>query len=370
MYDTFALERWQSLRDYKAKYNLSESGIEPPSLKDLGGLPDLELGYGNTQGSPELRKQISSLYHAPFTEENILVTNGGAEANFLTVHSLVEPGDRVAVQMPNYMQTVGILRGLGAKIDYMWLKGEQFQFDERSLDSIRSGTKAVFITNPNNPTGSVLGERELHQVVGAAEEAGAHIVCDEVYRGAELDSRPLKSIVELYQKGIATSSLSKVYGLPGLRTGWIAATKDVVVRSWGLKDYTTISPSVVSQKIAVGVLKRQEQFVSRAKEICRRNTDLFWSVRGAEDAFVKRPQKAAPFLFVKTRNIAQTSEYCERLFNETGVLINPGECFEMPGYVRIWLGGSREEWMTDAFTRLIDYTLHYERKSVPSPLQD
>lgn len=359
MYDSFCLERWQSLHDFAAKYNLSESGVEPLELSELQSVPSTTLGYGHTKGSPELRRELAVIYKNR-KEEDILITNGGAEANFVAVNSAIQPGDEVAVQMPNYMQVVGLLKSLGAKCRYFWLRGPNFEFDRDELrKQVTAKTKAVFITNPNNPAGTVLDESDVRFIADIAGENDALLFSDEVYRGLEIQARTAPSAADLYERSIVTSSLSKVYGLPGIRIGWLTASRDLVDKAWAIKDYTTISPSVVSQLIAVQALRVRESLESRARMIAQRNLRVAREILEKTDDFEWRTPEAAPFVFIRTTFTDDNYTFCERLFEETGVLINPGRCFEMPSYVRIGLGVKDDGWLIRALDELTRFTRRY-----------
>jgi aspartate/methionine/tyrosine aminotransferase len=359
MYEQFCLERWQSLRDFKARYNLSESGVEPLRIGEIGGIEDASMGYGHTKGTPELRSMVASQYKE-CDAEDVLITNGGSEANYVTTLSMVEPGDELVVEMPNYMQTVGLLKGIGAKIKYFWLKGECFGFDAEEFSKlITADTKAIFLTNPNNPSGSIIRGEQLKKIVELARDVDAYVVSDEVYRGLELEGDITPSILDYYEKGLATSSLSKVYGLPGLRIGWVAGPRDRIEKAWEVKDYTSISPAIPSQALAVKVLEKRSKYVERARAITSRNMRLARSKLESSGAFAWHTPDAAPFILARTLFTSNTLDYCEYLFRKGGVLINPGECFELPGRVRIGLGNSNQQWLNEALEQLVYYTAEY-----------
>ncbi|MEM0322099.1 MAG: aminotransferase class I/II-fold pyridoxal phosphate-dependent enzyme, partial [Thermoprotei archaeon] len=266
-YPEFKLERWQSLRELKAKINLSESGIHPLKIQ-VNLLPDeIEAGYGDTKGSAKLREAISHTY-THCDAGNILITCGGAEANFTAVNSLIKRGDRVCCMMPNYMQIPGLLSELGAHVDHFWLKGEDFEFDEDEFErALREDTRLIVLTSPNNPTGTVLTRDQLEYIADRAMHVGAYVLCDEVYRGLELGVETPPSIVEVYDKGVATSSLSKVYGLAGLRIGWVAGPREVVERAWAAKDYSSISPPIMSQEYATKILESRRELLDRVRKL-------------------------------------------------------------------------------------------------------
>lgn len=220
--ETFDLERDQSLFENYVDFNLTESGVHPFTMRELLNKNEMEdildtrLTYGQTNGSVPLRETISNLYEGA-NSENILVTNGSAEANLLTVLTCLKPGDEVALMLPNYMQIWGLARALGVTIKPFRLKEDsQWAPDLEELESVISDkTEMVILCNPNNPTGSVLSEKNMKKIVSLAESVDAWVYADEVYRGAELNSIDSQTFYGLYEKTMVTGGLSKAYALPG-----------------------------------------------------------------------------------------------------------------------------------------------------------
>lgn len=348
IFPEFCLERWQSLRDWRARYNLSESGVEPltyEELVELVGMPrGVVLGYGMTKGLPRLREELAVMHGVG--PEEVLVTSGGAEANFVTTLALVGPGDRAVVVMPTYMQIPGILRGIGAVVDKTWIKYGEGLDEEELKRKVARGVKAVFVTNPNNPTGYVLSEGERKLLVDLAEDAGAYLVVDEVYRGLEHEGPETPTFAKHYDKAVVTGSLSKTYGLPGLRIGWVVGPEDVVNGAWAVKDYTTISPPLLDQHLAVAVLEKRDYFINRSRTIVRRNFAIFGEYVKARPYVKWWNTKAAAFSHIYVGG--DTLKLAEEIFEETGVLVNPGECFEMKGYLRVGLGWADENRLREA----------------------
>src|SRR5262249_49924265 len=248
--ETFQMERMQSTWENLVRYNLSESGVHPLSLAELVGegqdrdaLLATELGYGQSNGTAEFRRAIPVLY-PPADEQNVLVTTGTAEANFLVSWLLTDPGDEVVMMLPNYMQLWGLFRAFGGEVRPLPLVNElNWAPDLDQLERIISDkTRVIAVCNPNNPTGAILTEVEMDRIVEAARRVGAWILADELYRGAELRRDMTPSFWGKYEKLIVTSGLSKAYGLPGLRIGWILSTEDFAARAWAYHDYTTIGP--------------------------------------------------------------------------------------------------------------------------------
>ncbi|MCC6018071.1 MAG: aminotransferase class I/II-fold pyridoxal phosphate-dependent enzyme [Candidatus Verstraetearchaeota archaeon] len=353
----FRLERWQSLRETKAKILLSESGVEPLSigeLKEIIGEPILEdeftIGYGWTKGSIELREAIMNTYQAKLNVDNILVTHGSIEANLLVTLSQVKSGDKVILEKPNYMQIHGLTEWIGAKRNFIWRRRENdFKIDLTELINLmrREKPKAIFLTNPNNPTGQYLTTKELEEVYVEAERLNAKVIVDEVYLGTEHEDDKLKSIVDIgFESGnvIATSGLSKAYGLPGLRIGWIIAGEREIERMWSLKDYTTIAPSKISDKIASKCLQPQARMkiLERTKKILNENMKILKEAsKNLEKIRVHMPKAGAIFL-MEFIDRSDDEEICEELFREYGILICPGSTFDLKGFARVGMGAKPE----------------------------
>ncbi|PUA32244.1 MAG: hypothetical protein B7O98_06135 [Zestosphaera tikiterensis] len=363
---TFCLERWQSLHETKAEVLLSESGVHPLSISeleelgvDLKEISKLELSYGWTKGSPKLREHISSLYSNVIDEENIIVTNGSAEANLLSVLSLVSNGDVVIVDMPNYMQVYGLLKWVGARIIPVWRKPPKWDLPlEEFLNFIKDRSpKAIFVTDPNNPTGNHADKKVLSELAEEAVKNNITLVFDEVYWGLELDD-PKASIIEVAgpYNVVSVSGLSKVYGLPGLRIGWVAGPKDLIDKAWRVKDYTSIAPSIISDYIASRVLEPEavKKLKGRAKNIVSENINI---ARGIlvdyKDVLEPYWPSAGAFLWARIPWSNDTLNVAQHLFKNHSILINPGECFELPGFVRIGIG-QKPYYFKENFIKLME----------------
>jgi aspartate/methionine/tyrosine aminotransferase len=347
--ETFQMERMQSTWENLVRYNLSESGVRPLSLQELVSEPadreallKAELGYGQSNGTPELRRSIAAMYPGS-TESNVLVTTGTAEANFLASWVLTEPGDEVVMMLPNYMQLWGLFRGFGAEVRPLPLIEElNWAPDVDQLEHIISDkTKVIAVCNPNNPTGAILTEVEMDRLVRAARRVGAWLLADEVYRGAEL-TRPLTpSFWGRYEKLIVTSGLSKAYGLPGLRVGWIVSTEDFADRAWAYHDYTTIGPGPQTDLLARIALRPEtrQKLLLRTRGILESNYPVIrqW-IESHESTLSLIPPEAGAIAYIKYRLGIDSLEFVERLRKEKSVLVVAGEHFAMGKYLRIGFG--------------------------------
>jgi len=350
--EIFELERIQSLYENLVEYNLTESGLHPYTLRELlseeeiGSLLDVRLGYGQTNGDPKLRETISHLYRGA-GKDNILVTNGSAEANFINIWSNLEAGDDLLLMLPNYMQIWGIARSLGVNIKPFHLKEELNwgpDMDElRSL--ITADTRMIALCNPNNPTGAVLSIDEMEEIVALAKKADAWIYCDEIYRGAELEGEETPSFYGMYDKVLVDGGLSKAYGLPGLRMGWLCGPKEIIEKAWSYNDYITISTGILSQAITSRILRPEmrSKVLKRNRGMLKENIRMVrkW-VEKHGDHFSMIPPKAGGMAFIRYNMKINSRELADRLREEKSVFIMDGDCFGMEGYFRLGFGAEKE----------------------------
>ncbi len=345
----FEMERWQSTWENSVEFNLSESGVQPIPLHEL--LRDeaaterflqLPLAYSQGNGTPELRSAIANMYRDA-TPEHVLVTNGSSEANLLAMWHLVETGDEVVVMLPNYMETWGLVQIFGGNVRALWLQEDlRWQFDPEELNALLTKkTKAIAVCNPNNPTGAVMGEPQRKAVLDAARDSGAWLLSDEVYLGAEREGPRTESLWGAYEKTLITNGLSKAYGLPGLRIGWLVGPPETITTLWGYHDYTTLTPTYLSDRLAQIALapKRREEILERTRTILRRNYGVLreW-VEDHGALFSHIPPSAGAICYLRYALAINSSELAQRLRKEKSTLIVPGDHFGMDGYVRIGMG--------------------------------
>ncbi len=361
--ETFKMERMQSTWENVVDYNLSESGVHPLDLKELltpdevEELTRVEIGYTQTNGTAGLRAEIARLYPG-IGPDQILTTAGSSEANFLLMWSRIEPGDEVLFELPNYMQMWGLLRAFGAHVKPFHLRqglGWQPDLDEvRKLVTPR--TKLIVLTNPNNPTGAVLSPEAMNAIVEIASGAGAWILADEVYQGAELSGERTPSFWGRHDKVLITNGLSKAYGLPGLRIGWIIGPEEVIKRTWPYHDYTTISASALSDRLATLALapERRERILRRTRGILTANFPLLegW-FKMQEGLFEFRPPQAGAICFARYALKTGSTALVERLIREKSVLLVPGDHFEMDGHLRFGYGPEKG-YLLEALARVED----------------
>jgi len=381
----------QSTYENYVEYNLSESGVQPMRAEELleGDSPETarllaaELGYNQSNGTETLRDRIA-LFYPGAARDNILVTNGGAEANFATFWALLERGDRVAVQIPNYFQTPGLARIFAGRADFFRLVRRKEGNTTRwalDVDSLRKAvskkTRIILVTNPNNPTGAILDDAEMDAVVGIARRAGAWLVADEIYRGAELSGLITPTFFGRYARVLVTSGLSKAFGLPGLRIGWVAGPAKMIQKIWSYRDYTTIAPSILSDQLARLALEpaRREKIFARTRSILRTNLPPLeaW-IHSHGDLFEYTPPLAGAIAWMKYKLPISSIELVEKLRKEQSVLIVAGDQCGLPKHIRIGFG-SPVEYVREGLARIAEnfsrlWTSRMpsrEAASVPSP---
>ncbi len=353
--DRFQMERTQCLYENEVRWNLSESGVLPLRVEELldgeTGREDLlgtALKYPEANGSKLLRERIA-LFYPGATSENVLVTTGTSEANYTTLWGLLEKGDRAAVMLPSYLQAWGLARAYAGRADAYRLVerrrglARRWALDVESLRrAVTKRTRAILVTNPNNPTGAVLTEDEMEAIVAEARRVGAWIVSDAVYRGAELDGgTPTPTFWGRYGKVIVTAGLSKAFGLPGLRIGWIVAPPAQTARLWSYQDYTTLTPSMLSDRLARAALepKRREQILARTRAILGGQLpEIEAWVRGHDGVLELIPPRAGAIALVRYRLPIGSVALFDRLRLEKSVLITPGAHFGIGKYLRIGYG--------------------------------
>lgn len=351
----FELERWQSTWENRVRFNLSESGVHPLSVRELlelagaafDPLLDVRLGYSQSNGTDLLRQRIAALYPGA-NPDHVLVTTGSSEANFVACLRLIGPGDKVAVQAPNYLQTNGLARNFGAQVREYRLRDElDWEPDPDAIAAaIVPGTKLVVVTNPHNPSGHVLSDAARGAIVARAAAVGAWLLADEVYTGAERDGRTTPSFWGTYERLIVVNGLSKAYGLPGLRIGWIVSAPHLVTDAWARHDYTTIGPSGATDHLATLALDPavRPRIIARTRQILNTNFPILeaW-LESFDGAFTWRPPQAGAICFARHRSPLPGPELVERVRVGQDVLLVPGEHFGLAGYIRFGYGNHREE---------------------------
>jgi hypothetical protein len=349
------MERWQSTYENRVGINLSESGVHPLTVDGLLELADREvdlastlLSYGQSNGSDELRALIAAQYDGA-TDGSILVTVGGAEANFTSFWHLFEREGDAAVVVPTYGQVPGLLESFGSRVTPVPLReAEGWQPDLDALErALEAGARFVLVTHPNNPTGAALTRASMDAIATLTERHGAWILSDEVYAGAEVADGPrTPSFWGSHDRVLVTNSLSKAYGLPGLRLGWIVGPDALISDLWGRTDYTTICPASLSDALARVALEpgTRERITERTRGIVRANLGLLEEWIAAQDGrFRYRPPDAGAICYAHYDAPIGSTEFAEKLRVEKDVLVVPGDHFGMDEYLRLGFGNPADE---------------------------
>jgi len=359
----FALERMMSLWENQVEYNLSESGVHPMTTdelvtdpKQIEELLTTGLNYAQANGIPELREHIAALYPGA-SPDNILVTSGAAQANFTTLWTLMEPGDEIVMMLPNYMQIWGIAKNFGLNLKTFSLIEElDWAVDVSELEqAVTDQTKMIAICNPNNPSGHIMTSDEMEAVVSAAERSGAWLLADEVYAGAERTTDEVTpSFWGRYDKVLAMGSMSKAYGLPGLRLGWVVGPPETIEQIWARQDYITIGSTMLANVMAAHALSPEvrPRLLARTRKYIGDGYGNFerWAEEN-EGLFSWVPPEAAAIAFVRYNIEVNSTELVERLIHEHSTNVVPGDHFGLDGHLRISFGLS-EDYLMEGLDRV------------------
>lgn len=342
----FKVEEWMNRYEAGALYDLTTTCIKPFTLNELMNLSgyrslpsvfDTPLSYGDITGSERLKNNIKSLYTNQ-SLYNITVTHGAIGANHLIFYSLLEKGDEVVCVVPTYQQHYSIPESIGANVKLYFLKEKNNWLPdiEELSQVVTSKTKLLCINNPNNPTGAVIPNWLLEEIVEFAKQKNIWILSDEVYRGLNMIGNPYSlSIADLYEKGISVGSMSKTYSLPGLRLGWICAREDLINEINHQRQYNTISVGILDDFFASVAIENKEKIQERNFNILQAGMKSFTDWLTNEESVECIIPNGGTTALVKYKKDMTSRELCRRLQNRTGVALLPGETMEMEGYVRI-----------------------------------
>lgn len=353
--ETFALERWMTTWETQVEYDIAESGILPMTVNELlgllpedereaalAGLLDTRLGYSEAPGSLELRSLLAATYRDTGPDE-ILVTTGAIEANFLAFNTLLDPGDHVVAVYPAYQQLYSVPRAIGCDVSLWRLRPENgFRYDLAELESLlRPNTKLIVVNTPHNPTGAMLSSDDLARVHALAAERGAWVLCDEAYRWLEVPGGDALAppVRDLGGQAISVGTFSKPFGLPGLRIGWLAAPADVIARCWAMRDYITLSPGKLNDALAVLAFRQRERIVERTREIVSANlvTAERWFAEHA-DVVSWTPPRGGLLALLRYELDVPSNELADRLAAEYSVMLAPGAAFGYEYHLRLGIG--------------------------------
>jgi aspartate/methionine/tyrosine aminotransferase len=363
----FAIERFYEKWEFRAELMLSSSDCESRAVADLLALePDVEarllglrLGYTEVPGSRELRDAIAGSYEG-IEPDDVLTLAAAEEGIFITYHALLQRGDHAVIEAPCYGSALEVARGTGASVSVWQRRHEDgWVHDLDALERLlRPQTKLIYINSPHNPTGLQMSAGTFARIIELAAEREIVLFSDEVYRGLEHDpSERLPAACDRYRRAISLGTVSKAYGLPGLRVGWLASRDpELIERVKELKLYTTICSSAPSELLVALAVRHADRLIGGNRELVRSNLPVL-------DAFLERRAEtfqwirptAGPIGFARVAGRRDVHEWCERIAAEASVLLLPGSVYGQPTHVRLGFGRAN---LPQAVARLEQYLEH------------
>ena len=338
----FAVEQWMNAHETTATWNIAETCVDSLRLDELLALTgdgdevlrrllETKLTYGHITGSPELRAAIAALYGERIGPDDVITTNGAIGANLLAFFALVEPGDTVVCVRPTYQQLFSVPEALGAQVRLLSLREEDGYLPD--VDELRrlvdDSTRLIVLNNPNNPTGALIDEPQLREIVAVARARGAWLHCDEVYRMLEhAPGSTAPSVADLYERGVSTGSMSKSYSLAGLRTGWLAGPPDLIERCLEVRDYTTISCGVLDDALALLALEHLDELLDRNLGIVRGNLAVVDEWLAGEPQLHHVRPRAGTTTLIHYEHPVPSMDLCQALFDFNGAFVMPGAAFD------------------------------------------
>jgi aspartate/methionine/tyrosine aminotransferase len=366
--DDFKLEVYFGKYEFTAPYLLTQSDCESMEVGELlqyepGSEEKLMhswLGYTEVPGNPELRSLVAGLYKN-IKDDEILMHTGAQEAIFDYMNVILEKGDHVICMFPVYQSLYEVANSVGCEVSPWNLKHTEkgWSIDLDELEAlIRPNTKLIAVNTPNNPTGYTFSEEEMKQLCSIAEKNGIYLFADEVYRGLELDGKAKPCAADLYDKAVSLGVLSKAYGLPGLRIGWVATRdKELLDKMAKFKHYLSIGNSGPSEILSIVALKHSDKLLQRSLNIIQGNlklADQFFA--RYEHLFQNNRPAAGPIAFHKIKIDQPIDDFCEDLVQKSGVLLLPASIYSYKGqFFRMGYGRKSFEQCLNIFEQyLID----------------
>lgn len=353
--EPFLLERWMTRHETYVKYDIAESGILPLSTNDLlqfeppadraatlESLLQLPLGYSEARGTVALRSALAATYPS-VSPDQILVTTGAIEANYLLFNVLLDAGDHVIAPYPAYQQLYSVPRAIGCDVS-LWQVGPEtgYRYDVDALERlITPKTRLIIVNTPHNPTGAMLSLADAARVYALAESVGAWVIGDEAYRWLSVpDGDPFAPpVVGMGARGISVGTLSKPYGLPGLRIGWIAGPQDIVDKCWGMRDYISLSPGKLNDALACLALRHHDKIVERNRQIITTNLAAAsaW-IDSRRDVLSWTPPRGGLLALLKYNLPVDSLTLADKLASEYSVMLAPGSAFGYEHHLRLGIG--------------------------------
>jgi capreomycidine synthase len=357
------LEEWMREYYFQAEIDIGSSGVEDLSFAELremlgitaDDLDGVVFRDSETLGGAELRAAIARRWTAG-AEQSVMATHGSSEAIFLAMTALLAPGDEVLALAPCYQQLIGVAESIGCAVRHWPMKADRgFEAD---LDALRRSlspkTRMLVVNFPHNPTGRSLTREDARALVGAAAARGTYLVWDGAFGDITYDAPPLPSPLDAYDRALVLGTLSKCYGLPGLRVGWCLASPDVLARMACVRDYVTLHLSPLVELIATRVIDGADRILARWLPLARRNRQVVTAwMQEHRDYASWAPPDGGVCAFPRLEGITDTEPFCRALAESHRVLLVPGTCFGHPGHVRLGFG-RRTELLSEGLSRLSD----------------
>jgi capreomycidine synthase len=347
------LEDWLRERYFTARIDISSSGVENYSLGDLrrmlaistGELDDLVFRDSPSLGAEGLRHAVADRF-APGAADRVMITHGSSEGLFLALSAVVRPGDEVVVLSPVYQSLSSIPAALGATLRVWELRPEDdFKPDVGLLRKVLTPrTRAVVVNFPHNPTGTMVDPDSYAELLELVDAADCYLFWDSAFGELVYDRPPLPDPCLALDRCVSFGTLSKAYGLPGMRVGWCVAPPALLAEMIRLRDYVTLSTSPLIELIATAVLRRADEILAPRLATARANRTLLieWAARHPD--LVSLPVPAGGVCaFPGFPNCPDVPAVCDALLAEHGVLVVPGTCFGQPDRMRIGFGGPAGE---------------------------
>jgi aspartate/methionine/tyrosine aminotransferase len=336
----FELETFFSKWEFSARHHMTASDLESMSVNDLLSYASTEqkeeyknlwLGYTETWGALDLREAIAKSYDK-MKKENILCLAGAGEGIYMVSRVLLDKKDHAIVIVPNYQSAETIPLEVCEVSGVLLHHENNWKLDVEDVKkAIKPNTKLISINFPHNPTGSTMGKEELNDLIDLCRKNDIYLFSDEVYRGVEVDtSNQMPQIADIYEKGLSLNVLSKAYGLPGLRIGWIAsADKDVLLKIERYKHYLSICNSAPSERLALIALENRELILEKNRNMLKKNLEKIESFfKSYPMLFDWKTPKGGCVAFPKYIGDDGVEKFCKSLIEESGVLLLPSSIYK------------------------------------------
>ncbi len=346
----FRIEEYMGKHEFASKYLLSSSDAESQTIREIlalePGAHDAFMnhwcGYTESPGAPWLREVLATMY-SQIQPDQLVVLSAAEEAIFVFYYALLTPQDHVIVETPCYESALTIPQSTGAAVSGWTRSAENgWAHDLSALESLlRPNTRAIYINSPHNPTGLLMPADVFRRVLELAAGQGIYVFSDEVYRELEHDpATRLPAACDLYERALSLSSVSKTYGLPGLRLGWLACRDaGTLQKIISFKHYTTICASAPSEFLTAVAFRHRQKFIDRNLQIVLRNLPQLSAFFLRHSYFFDwTPPNASTIGFAHFKPAQDVQAFCERLVREAGVLLLPGTVYDEPRHIRFGYG--------------------------------